>query len=239
MPEDPYAYVVAAFQAPPSPDYVPGPEHPPLPVYVPEFVPELVYPKFMPTEDDILPAEEEPLPTAASPTTESPGYVADSNPDEDLEEDPEDDHADYPADGGDGDDEPSDDNDDDDDTDDENEKPFEDEEDDEDEEHMALADSFVIRLHRARKTIILEPPMSASIKACIARHAALLSLPLPISSPPLPLSSPLTTSPTNTREPLGYRAVRIRMRALLPSTSHRTDILKADVSRWKWDCLTT
>ncbi|GJU96193.1 hypothetical protein Tco_1320949, partial [Tanacetum coccineum] len=25
MPEDPYAYVVAAFQAPPSPDYVPGP----------------------------------------------------------------------------------------------------------------------------------------------------------------------------------------------------------------------
>ncbi|GJS92542.1 hypothetical protein Tco_0799510 [Tanacetum coccineum] len=26
MPEDPYAYVVAAFQAPPSPDYVPGPE---------------------------------------------------------------------------------------------------------------------------------------------------------------------------------------------------------------------
>ncbi|GJT79541.1 hypothetical protein Tco_1053883 [Tanacetum coccineum] len=27
MPEDPYAYVVAAFQAPPSPDYVPGPEY--------------------------------------------------------------------------------------------------------------------------------------------------------------------------------------------------------------------
>ncbi|GJX65892.1 ribonuclease H-like domain-containing protein [Tanacetum coccineum] len=28
MPEDPYAYVVAAFQAPPSPDYVPDPEYP-------------------------------------------------------------------------------------------------------------------------------------------------------------------------------------------------------------------
>ncbi|GJZ27529.1 putative reverse transcriptase domain-containing protein [Tanacetum coccineum] len=28
MPEDPYAYVVASFQAPPSPDYVPGPEEP-------------------------------------------------------------------------------------------------------------------------------------------------------------------------------------------------------------------
>ncbi|GKD47236.1 hypothetical protein Tco_1271881, partial [Tanacetum coccineum] len=28
MPEDLYAYVVAAFQAPPSPDYVPGPKEP-------------------------------------------------------------------------------------------------------------------------------------------------------------------------------------------------------------------
>ncbi|GJV91707.1 integrase, catalytic region, zinc finger, CCHC-type containing protein [Tanacetum coccineum] len=35
MPEDPYAYVVAAFQAPPSPDYVSGPEYPPSPDFVP------------------------------------------------------------------------------------------------------------------------------------------------------------------------------------------------------------
>ncbi|GKF86466.1 hypothetical protein Tco_0254293, partial [Tanacetum coccineum] len=28
MPEDPYAYVMVAFQAPPSPDYVPGQEEP-------------------------------------------------------------------------------------------------------------------------------------------------------------------------------------------------------------------
>nr|GEX35777.1 reverse transcriptase domain-containing protein [Tanacetum cinerariifolium] len=43
MPEDPYAYVVAAFQAPPSADYMPGPEEleqaPPLP----DFVPKPVY----------------------------------------------------------------------------------------------------------------------------------------------------------------------------------------------------
>ncbi|GJR89522.1 hypothetical protein Tco_0213533 [Tanacetum coccineum] len=106
MPEDPYAYVVASFQAPPSPDYVPGPEYPPLP----EFVPELVYPEFMPPEDDVLLAEEQPLPVAVSPTTDSPGYVPESDPEEDPEEDddedPENDLADYPADGGDyGDDE--------------------------------------------------------------------------------------------------------------------------------------
>nr|GEX15982.1 hypothetical protein [Tanacetum cinerariifolium] len=70
---------------PPSPDYVPCPEHPPSPAYVLEFVPEPVYPKFMPPEDDVLPAEEQPLLAAASPTARSPGYVTES----DLEEDPE------------------------------------------------------------------------------------------------------------------------------------------------------
>ncbi|GJX70474.1 ribonuclease H-like domain-containing protein [Tanacetum coccineum] len=111
-PEDPYAYVVAAFQAPPSPDYVSGPEYPPSP----EFVPEPVYPEFMPLEDEILLAEEQPLPATDSPTADSPGYILESDPEEDLEEDddedPEEDPADYPADGGDDDDdevEPSDD----------------------------------------------------------------------------------------------------------------------------------
>ncbi|GJU99033.1 hypothetical protein Tco_1328304 [Tanacetum coccineum] len=108
MPEDPYAYVGVAFQAPPSPDYVPGPEHPPSPVYVP-YVPEPVYPEFMPPEDELLPAEEQPLPAAVSPTADSPGYIPESDP----EEDP----ADYPADRGDDDDddESSDDDEDDDD----------------------------------------------------------------------------------------------------------------------------
>ncbi|GKF02554.1 hypothetical protein Tco_0029477 [Tanacetum coccineum] len=73
------------FQDPPSPDYVPGPKEPeqapPSPIYVP-FVPEPVYPEFLP-EDDVLPAEEQPLPIAASPTTESPGYIPESDPVED------------------------------------------------------------------------------------------------------------------------------------------------------------
>nr|GFC71834.1 hypothetical protein [Tanacetum cinerariifolium] len=37
--------------------------------------------------DDVFPAEEQPLPAAASPTDESPGYILESDPDEDLEED--------------------------------------------------------------------------------------------------------------------------------------------------------
>nr|GEV11346.1 hypothetical protein [Tanacetum cinerariifolium] len=121
MPEDPYAYVVAAFQALPPPDYVPGPEEPeqapPSPVYIP-YVPEPVYPEYIPPEDDVLPAKEQPLPTAASPTVDSPGYIPESDPDEDSEddddEDPEEDPADYLA----------------------------DHDDDEEEEHPALADSI-------------------------------------------------------------------------------------------------
>nr|GFB52234.1 hypothetical protein [Tanacetum cinerariifolium] len=105
MPEDPYAYVVAAFQALPPPDYVPGPEEPeqapPSSVYIP-YVPEPVYPEYIPPEDDVFPAEEQLLPAAASPTAESPGYIPESDPDEDPEEDddedPEEDPADCPAD---------------------------------------------------------------------------------------------------------------------------------------------
>ncbi|GKC17812.1 hypothetical protein Tco_1014594, partial [Tanacetum coccineum] len=137
MPEDPYAYVVAAFQAPPSPDYVSGPDYPPLP----EFVPEPVYPKFMPPEDDVLLAEEQPLPTAVSPTADSPGYVPESDleedPEEDDDEDPKEDLANYPADRGD-------------DGDDEDESSDDDEDDDDvdieedEEEHLALDDSTAV-----------------------------------------------------------------------------------------------
>ncbi|GKD78286.1 hypothetical protein Tco_1340907, partial [Tanacetum coccineum] len=70
---------------PPSPDYVPGPKEPeqapPSPVYLP-YVPEPVYPEYIPLEDDVFPAEEQPLPAATSPTTNSPGYVPKSDPEE-------------------------------------------------------------------------------------------------------------------------------------------------------------
>ncbi|GKA59393.1 hypothetical protein Tco_0758706, partial [Tanacetum coccineum] len=94
MPEDPYAYVVAGFQAPPSPDYMSGPKYPPSP----DFVPELVYPEFMPPEDEVLPAEEQPLPAAVSPTADSLGYVLESDPKEDPEEDEDEDPKEDPED---------------------------------------------------------------------------------------------------------------------------------------------
>nr|GEV99004.1 retrotransposon protein, putative, Ty3-gypsy subclass [Tanacetum cinerariifolium] len=127
---------------PPSPVYVPGPEHPPSPIEIP-YVPEPEYPEYLAPSDDEVPLEDQPLQVDASPITISLDYVANSSLEEDPKEDPEDDQVDYLADGGDGDDEPSDDDDDDDDTDNEDprEEPFKDEEDNEEEEHPALADS--------------------------------------------------------------------------------------------------
>ncbi|GKD63507.1 hypothetical protein Tco_1305615, partial [Tanacetum coccineum] len=132
---------VTGPEHPPSPDYVSGPEHPPSPVYLP-YVPEPEYPKYLAPSDDEAPTEDQPLPDDASPVALSSGYVPDSNPEKDQEEDSEGEHADYPTDREDGDDEPSDDDDDDDDTDDEEEEPSEDEDDDEEEEeHLSPADS--------------------------------------------------------------------------------------------------
>ncbi|GKB35782.1 hypothetical protein Tco_0880724, partial [Tanacetum coccineum] len=236
-------------------DYVPGPEHPPSPVEVP-YVPEPEYPEYLVPSDTEAPLEDQRLPADASPTALSLGYVADSDPDEDPKEDPEEDHADYPADEGDGDDEPSDDDDDDDDTDDEDEEPFEDEDDDEEDEHLALADSSVVPVvdpvpstgyTEAFKTdesaLTPRSPQTrvlfSQTQARIAEHAAVRTPPLPVSSPLLPLPSPLTTGPTNAGVPLGYRAAGIRMRTLLPSTSHRTGIPEAEMPPRKRACFTT
>ncbi|GJV30565.1 hypothetical protein Tco_1387013 [Tanacetum coccineum] len=196
---------------PPSPDYVPGPEHPALPIC----------------------------------------YVPDSDPEEDPEEDSEEEHADYPTDGGDGDDEPFGD---DTDADDDDEGPFEDEE---EEEHLDPANLTGLYMlltlfprrgfsEAARKTVRPEPPMSASMEARIAEHAAALTPPLPVAPSPVPLPSPLTTSPTDAGALLGFRAAGIQMRAaaasppsLLPPTSPRTDVPEAEMPPRKRACLTT
>ncbi|GJR61361.1 hypothetical protein Tco_1503523 [Tanacetum coccineum] len=102
MPEDPY--MEAALQAPPSPDYVPGPEEPEQAPPSPDYVPGPEH------ADDEIVAEDQPYAEDASPTAQSPDYVPESDPEadpeEDDDEDPEEDPVDYPADGGDdGDDE--------------------------------------------------------------------------------------------------------------------------------------
>ncbi|GJS09421.1 hypothetical protein Tco_0366217 [Tanacetum coccineum] len=133
---------VSGPEHPPSPDYVPNPGHPPSPVEVP-YVPQPEYPEYLVLADAEAPIEDQTLPVDASPAALSPGYVADSDPEEDPKEDPEEDHADYPADREDDDDEPFDD--DDDDTNDEDEEPFKDEDDDEEEEeHLASADPSAV-----------------------------------------------------------------------------------------------
>ncbi|GKE85298.1 hypothetical protein Tco_1559040 [Tanacetum coccineum] len=142
--------------APPSPDYIPGPEEPhtpPVPQdkderepmfiqpHDPDYVSEPMYPEYIPLEDEyVFSAEEQLLPPVVSPTAESPGYVTESDPEDYEDDEIEDGPVDYPMDGGeDGDDDDSDSSRDD--ADDEDE----DEEDEEEvEEHLALADSTVV-----------------------------------------------------------------------------------------------
>nr|GFB99317.1 hypothetical protein [Tanacetum cinerariifolium] len=66
-------------QAPLSPDYVPSPKEPeqapPSPVYLP-YVLELVYLEYMPPEDDVFPAKEQPLPE--DPKEDPTDYPVDS-----------------------------------------------------------------------------------------------------------------------------------------------------------------
>ncbi|GJT49177.1 hypothetical protein Tco_0975334 [Tanacetum coccineum] len=112
----------------------------------PDYVPEPIYPEYIPLEDEHeFPAKEQPLPPVDSPTAESPGYVTKSDPEEDPEEyeddETEDGLVDYPMDGGDdGDDDDDDSFGDDADDEDEGDKDKEEEED----EHLALSDSAII-----------------------------------------------------------------------------------------------
>ncbi|GJY67308.1 hypothetical protein Tco_0469546 [Tanacetum coccineum] len=80
MPEDPYAYIMAAYEVPPSLDYIPGPEVPPSPDYIPG--PRQMYLEYIPPEDDVFLAKEHPLHAATSPTAELPGYIPESDPEE-------------------------------------------------------------------------------------------------------------------------------------------------------------
>ncbi|GKE70325.1 hypothetical protein Tco_1528397, partial [Tanacetum coccineum] len=147
----------------PSPDYIPDseePQTPPVPQdederepmfiqpHDPDYVPEPIYPEYIPLEDEHeFLVEEQPLPPVDSPTAESPGYIDESDPEEDPEEykddETEDGPVDYPMDGG------EDGYDDDggshgDDADDEEKDEEDEDEEEEEEEHLASADSAIV-----------------------------------------------------------------------------------------------
>ncbi|GKE23772.1 hypothetical protein Tco_1435284, partial [Tanacetum coccineum] len=65
-----YDRLLIQLVAPPSPDYIPGPEDPQTP----------------PVPQDEDETEVQPLPPVDSPTAESPGYITESDPEEDPEE---------------------------------------------------------------------------------------------------------------------------------------------------------
>nr|GEY86932.1 hypothetical protein [Tanacetum cinerariifolium] len=175
----------------------------------PNFVPEPIYPEYIPLEDEhILPVEEQPLPPVVSPTTESPRYVAESDPEEDPKEyeddETEDGPVDHPMDGGD-------DEDDDDgdssgyDVDDEDE----DEEDEEEEEHLAPADFAIViptdeLVSPPKGTEPIIPPPSTDTATTGARITirSQTSISLPpeaeverLLAMPTPSPSPLTSLP--------------------------------------------
>nr|GFC42039.1 hypothetical protein [Tanacetum cinerariifolium] len=136
MLEDPYVEV--ALQAPPSPDYIPGPEEPEQAPPSPDYVPGPEH-----TNDEIV-AEDQPYAEDASPNAQLPEYVPESDleahPEDDDDEDLEEDPVDYPADGGDdGDDEEGSSEDDEDD-----DMDIEADEEEEEEEHPAPVDSLVV-----------------------------------------------------------------------------------------------
>ncbi|GJR09002.1 putative reverse transcriptase domain-containing protein [Tanacetum coccineum] len=215
MLEDPYAE--AALQAPPSPDYVPGPEEPeqapPSPDYVPG--PELA--------DDEIVAGDQPYAEDASPMAHSPDDVPESDPEadpeEDDDEDPEEDPIDYPADGGDdGDDEMDIEEDEDADMD-IDEEDEDDEMDDEEaeEEHSAPAYPVVVALPATAPSAEETEPFETDESAATPpphpayRMTARISIPEPlpvpawsdsevarllaISSPPASPLSPWSSSP--------------------------------------------
>ncbi|GJZ24327.1 hypothetical protein Tco_0561786 [Tanacetum coccineum] len=216
MLEDPY--VEAALQAPPSPDYVPGPEEPEQAPPSPDYVPGPEH-----TDDEIV-VEDQPGAEDASPTAQSPDYVSESDPEadpeEDDDEDPEVDPVDYPADGGDdGDDEEGSSEDDEDDN-----IDIEADDDEKEEEHLAPGNSVVVALpttdqapsaeetepFEIDESVATPPPHPAyhvtariSIPALVptpvwsdAEVARLLAISTPPSSPLSLWSSPLPQIPS-------------------------------------------
>ncbi|GJZ95450.1 putative reverse transcriptase domain-containing protein [Tanacetum coccineum] len=186
--------------APASLDYVPGPEKPEQAPPSPYYVPGPEYPEYLAPADDEIVAKDQPYADYALPVALSPGYVADSDPEDDFE----DGLVDYPADGGDDDDDDDSSN-----VDDEEEEALE-----EEEEHLASADSVIApavdhvpsyegteTFETGKSVVTPQPPPPLGARISIRPQAPmpfpskaevkrLLVLPTPPSSPLISLSPP-------------------------------------------------
>ncbi|GJT42950.1 hypothetical protein Tco_0951665, partial [Tanacetum coccineum] len=210
--------------APLSPDYIPDskePHTPPVPQdederepmfiqpHDPDYMSEPIYPEYIPLENEhVFPVEEQSLPSVDSPTAQSPGYVAESDPEEDPEEyeddETKDGPVDYPMDRGD-------DGDDDDGDLSRDDADGEGEDEEEEEEHLAPGDSTVIvptvepiSPPEGTKPVILPPSTDISTTGAriTVQVQASISLPpeveverflamtTPSPSPPISLSPP-------------------------------------------------
>nr|GEW36980.1 reverse transcriptase [Tanacetum cinerariifolium] len=154
----------------PSPDYVPSPEHPPSPFYV-QYIPEPAYSEFMPPEDNVLLAEEQLLPSAASPTIDSPGYITEPDPEEESEEEEDEDSEDNPA------DDPT--------NRDDDEEEDSSGDDADEEEHLALADSVPPPVYQTTAKMSIQAQTPIQFLSEIERAES------PSTFHPLPLKPPI------------------------------------------------
>nr|GEV65985.1 hypothetical protein [Tanacetum cinerariifolium] len=158
----------------------------------------------LPPSDDVLPAEEQPLPAIVSPTAESPGYIMDSEPEMDPEEEEGDDEKferdfiDYPTSRGD------------DDADDDGDELSKDDADDEDEEEISVRPHIPMPFRselKVERLLAIPTPSLSPVSPT--------SYPLPLFLMPLPIFTPLPTPPIILPR---TRASMVLMRSAAPST---------------------
>ncbi|GKA41332.1 hypothetical protein Tco_0733925 [Tanacetum coccineum] len=212
---DPYEEVAQQGQAHPlSLAYVPDPME--LDEHVPLYAPKPEHLEYHIQSDDDSQAEDQPYAEDASPTTESPRYIADSEP---MEDDTDADSINYPDEPGtddeDKDEDPEEDLSEEHEPENENAKEDEPSEDFDEtesfEENETAATPPPPRHHGARISVRPQTSITASTQALIDASPA---RPLPPS--PIPLLSPPSINPTYDQTPLGHRAAMIRMRDDIP-----------------------
>ncbi|GJV69214.1 putative reverse transcriptase domain-containing protein [Tanacetum coccineum] len=207
---DPYEEVAQQGQVPPlSPAFVPDLME--LDEHVPAYVLKPEHPEYHAPSDDDIQVKDQPYADDASPTVESPGYIADSDL---IEDDIDEGSIDYPYEPKDG--EEDDDEDPEEDPNEEHEPEDEDTKDEEpskgsdetkpfEEDKTAVIPPPPPRLRGARISVRPQTPMAASTQTLINAFAA---------GSPLFLLPP--TSPAYDQAPLGHRAAMIRIRDDIP-----------------------